>query len=89
MAVSVNYRRAPENPLPAAYEDAWAALKWVLSHRDSNGPAVWLNNYADFGRLFVAGVSAGANIAHNVAMTAGKEESGGEILGVGLVHPYF
>ncbi|KAK2965257.1 hypothetical protein RJ640_015755 [Escallonia rubra] len=41
--------------------------------------------------VFLSGVSAGANIAHNVAMMAGNagSELGVEILGVGLVHPFF
>ncbi|KAK2992282.1 hypothetical protein RJ640_020275 [Escallonia rubra] len=91
VAVSVNYRRPPENPLPVAYEDSWAALQWVASHKNGHGPEPWLNEHGDFGRLFMLGVSAGANIAHNVAMMAGNaaSEVGVEILGVGLVHPFF
>ncbi|KAI3980001.1 hypothetical protein MKX01_042655 [Papaver californicum] len=31
----------------------------------------WLNDYADFNKVFLGGDSAGANIAHNIAMRAG------------------
>ncbi|MBA0833038.1 hypothetical protein Goarm_017378, partial [Gossypium armourianum] len=31
VVVSVNYRRAPENRYPCAYDDGWTALKWVNS----------------------------------------------------------
>ncbi|KDP38376.1 hypothetical protein JCGZ_04301 [Jatropha curcas] len=93
VAVSVNYRKAPEHPIPAAYEDSWAALHWIASHRNSNGPELWLNNHADFGKVFLAGESAGANIAHNLALAAGSEDLGSglgiELLGIALVHPYF
>ncbi|KAI3922208.1 hypothetical protein MKX01_005897 [Papaver californicum] len=82
---------------PVAYEDSWTALQWVLSHSTvttSNGqkPESWLNEYADFGRVFLAGDSSGANIAHNMVIRAGIDSEqiyGLRILGVVLVHPYF
>ncbi|CAH9100452.1 unnamed protein product [Cuscuta epithymum] len=92
MAVSVHYRRPPEHPLPVAYHDSWAALRWVASHRACEGPEIWLNRHADFRRVFIAGDSAGANIAHNLAMMAGSDEESGlgvDIVGVALVHPFF
>ncbi|XP_044475131.1 probable carboxylesterase 2 [Mangifera indica] len=91
IAVSVNYRKAPEHPIPAAYEDSWEALTWVVSHCNGDGPESWLNDHADFGRVFLSGESAGANIAHNMAIFAGHPEFGLSVplLGVALVHPYF
>uniref|UniRef100_A0ACD5ZPG8 Uncharacterized protein n=1 Tax=Avena sativa TaxID=4498 RepID=A0ACD5ZPG8_AVESA len=93
VAVSVDYRLAPEHPLPAAYDDAWAALTWTLANCASAGQEEpWLAEHGDAARLFVAGDSAGANIAHNVAMKAGGENGlprGARIEGVVLLHPYF
>ncbi|XP_022766479.1 probable carboxylesterase 2 [Durio zibethinus] len=91
IAVSVNYRKAPEHPIPTAYEDSWAALQWVVSHCNSQGPEAWLTDHADFERLFLGGESAGANIAHNLATFAGDPKFGQnvQILGIALVHPHF
>ncbi|CBI32438.3 unnamed protein product, partial [Vitis vinifera] len=82
VAVSIEYRRAPEHPLPVAYDDCWAAVKWLVSHSNSQGPEPWLNDYADLDRLFFAGDSAGANLSHNMAIRAGTR---GHELGSGLV----
>ncbi|KAF8695151.1 hypothetical protein HU200_037762 [Digitaria exilis] len=89
VAVSVNYRLAPEHPLPAAYDDSWAALKWVLANAAGSDP--WLSQYGDLSRLFLAGDSAGGNIAHNLALRAGEEGLDGDarIKGVALLDPYF
>lgn len=91
MVVSVDYRRAPEHLLPAAYEDSWAALQWVASHTLDNTDEPWLNNYGDFSRVYIGGDSCGANIVHNIAIRAGVEPLIGDmkILGGLLSHPYF
>lgn len=91
VALSVHYRRSPEHPLPVAYADAFEALLWAFSHSGGDGPEQWVNLHADFQRVFVAGDSAGGNIAHNVVVRAGVEAiSGGvRILGMILFHPYF
>jgi acetyl esterase/lipase len=89
--VSVEYRLAPEHPLPAAYDDSWRALRWVASHATGSGEEPWLTNHGDFSRLCVGGESAGANVAHHMAMRAGAEPlpDGTRISGAVVVHPYF
>lgn len=96
IAVSVEYRLAPENPLPTAYEDSWAALQWVASHSVNKTGTIeskepWLIRHGDFSRVYLGGDSAGANIAHNMAIRAGIEKLHGgiKIYGAFLSHPYF
>ncbi|KAJ3695873.1 hypothetical protein LUZ60_001250 [Juncus effusus] len=88
--VSVEYRLAPEHPLPVAYNDTFEAVKWVLSNAMA-GPEKFLSEHGDLTRIFVAGESAGGNIAHNVVMLAGKEglNNGVRIKGLVLMNPYF
>ncbi|KAL6846463.1 hypothetical protein ACP4OV_023911 [Aristida adscensionis] len=86
VAVSVGYRLAPEHLLPAAYDDSWVALNWAVSRKADK----WLSDHGDLNCVFVAGVSAGANIAHNIAIAAG----GGSVHApsierVILLHPSF
>jgi len=59
--VSVDYRLAPENPFPAAVEDAYAATKWTADNLDQ------LNSTGD---LVVAGDSAGGNLSTVVSLMA-------------------
>ncbi|XP_013593693.1 PREDICTED: probable carboxylesterase 7 [Brassica oleracea var. oleracea] len=89
LAISVDYRRAPEFSIPIPYEDSWDALKWVLSHASGAGPEQWINKHADFGKLFLAGDSAGGNICHHLATRAKREGIDSLISGVVLIHPYF
>jgi len=37
VAVSVEYRLAPEQPFPAPVEDCYAGLKWLFAHADELG----------------------------------------------------
>lgn len=83
VAVSVNYRRAPEHWLPVAYNDSLEAYKWAVSNSIS-GPEKWLSTYGDLNRLFLAGDSAGGNIAHNIAVMDGANATG-----LALLNPYF
>ncbi|PQP98038.1 putative carboxylesterase 12 [Prunus yedoensis var. nudiflora] len=82
--------RAPEHPLPVAYEDSWEALQWAAAHSNRNGPETWLNDHVDFDRVFVGGDSAGATLTNHVVHRAGVHGlSGAKIVGMILFHPYF
>ncbi|XP_078156854.1 2-hydroxyisoflavanone dehydratase-like [Carex rostrata] len=91
LVVSVEYRLAPEHPVPAQYEDSWLALDWVVSHADGAGQEPWISKHADFDRLYLGGESAGANIAHHMAMKVGLSGIGipVKINGLAMIHPYF
>ena len=83
----VDYRLAPEYPYPAAVEDAWAALQWVASNRSliAGESGIGLP-------LFVAGDSAGGNLAAVVARKAGasgRPELAKQILIYPVTQPNF
>ncbi|KAJ7001119.1 hypothetical protein NC653_011528 [Populus alba x Populus x berolinensis] len=71
IAISIDYRLAPEHLLPIAYNDSWDGLEWIAGHSNGLGPEPWLNNHVDFGKVFLTGESAGANIAHYLAVQVG------------------
>ena len=62
LVVSVEYRKAPEAPFPAAFDDAVTSYKWVLAHIGQYG--------GNPKKVAVAGESAGGNLATEVAITA-------------------
>ncbi|KDP33601.1 hypothetical protein JCGZ_07172 [Jatropha curcas] len=86
IVLSIDYRLAPENRLPIAYDDCYSSLEW-LSHQVSVEP--WLQS-ADLSRVFLSGDSAGGNISHNVAIRASSDKLPHvKIKGLLLIHPYF
>lgn len=63
IVVSVDHRLAPENRLPAAYDDAMDALHWIKTTTDD-----WLTNYADVSNCYIMGSSSGGNIAYHTGL---------------------
>ncbi|XP_057485779.1 2-hydroxyisoflavanone dehydratase-like [Actinidia eriantha] len=93
LAVSVEFRLAPEYLLPTAYEDSWAALQWISSHstEGNSDKDPWLIDYGDFDKVYIGGDTTGANIAHNLAMRGGNEplHGGVKLQGAFLCQPFF
>ncbi|CAN4082857.1 unnamed protein product [Withania somnifera] len=99
VAISVEYRLAPEHPLPACYDDSWAVVNWaalhvgICDHLEEFTKEPWLKDHVDFSRVFLAGDSAGANIVHDMVVRASASEKplgdGFRIVGIALIHPYF
>ncbi|XP_076925421.1 putative carboxylesterase 18 [Bidens hawaiensis] len=87
IVVSVNYRLAPEHRYPAQHEDGFDVLKFLddEEHRSKSLP-----ENANISRCFLAGDSAGGNLAHHVTQRAC--ESGFQqlkVIGVVAILPFF
>ena len=78
MLASIDYRLAPEAPYPAAVEDVYAAVSWLVATADVNG--------IDPQRVVIAGVSAGGGLAAATALLA-RDRGGPALAGQMLVCP--
>lgn len=88
VVASVNYRLAPEHRFPAPYEDGIDVLRFV----DSGGIDAFADDLVDPSSCFLAGDSAGANIAHHVARrwaAVGDGWNKVKLLGIVLIQPFF
>lgn len=63
--VSTDYRKAPKHPFPAALDDCFASLTWLIEHADELG--------IDPSRVMVGGNSAGGGLAAALAQRAHDE----------------
>jgi acetyl esterase len=77
--LSVAYRLAPEDPFPAAFDDAVAAFRFAVEHAAELG--------ADPSRVAVGGDSAGGNLAAGVAQAAAGDGGPAPALQL-LVYPW-
>jgi acetyl esterase/lipase len=60
VAVSVDYRLAPENPFPKPVEDCYAGLKWLFAKTGELG--------VDRSRIAIGGASGGGGLAAGLAL---------------------
>ena len=78
IVVSVDYRRPPENPYPAAVNDSYIVLKWI----DKN-----MRDLGGNGKIIVIGDSAGGNLAAVIGMKNVTEKKPVPVNGMILVNP--
>ncbi|KAM5570750.1 putative carboxylesterase 18 [Rosa sericea] len=84
VVVSVNYRLSPEHRYPCQYDDGFDVLKFIDGCSDS------LFEGANLGQCFLAGDSAGGNIAHHVAIRASAHEFRHvKVVGMLAIQPFF
>ena len=78
VVVSTDYRLAPEDPYPAAFDDCYAALCHVAGNARALG--------IDAGRIGVCGDSAGGNLTAAVSLAA-RDRGGPKVAAQAILYP--
>ena len=78
VVVSTDYRLAPENPYPAAFDDCYAALRHVADNAAALG--------IDAGRIGVCGDSAGGNLTAAINLAA-RNRGGPKVAAQAILYP--
>ena len=78
IVVSVDYRLAPEDPFPAAFDDVLGVVGYVANRPDDFS--------VDPGRIAVCGDSAGGNLSAAVCLAA-RDQGGPAIIAQSLLYP--
>ncbi|MFE6996734.1 alpha/beta hydrolase [Microbacterium sp. NPDC057659] len=78
VAVTVEYRLAPEFPDPFPVEDCYAGLVWMAEHADELG--------IDPDRILITGASAGGGLSAGTALLA-RDRLGPKLIGQVLICP--
>ncbi|MDO8750631.1 MAG: alpha/beta hydrolase [Dehalococcoidia bacterium] len=78
VVISVDYRLAPQHKFPAAAEDSYTAVEWIVRNAGAYD--------VDVNRVAVGGSSAGGNLAAAVALMA-RDRKGPKLVCQVLVYP--
>ncbi|CAN4079997.1 unnamed protein product [Withania somnifera] len=92
IVMSVNYRLAPENRLPDAYDDGYNAITWLKNQAVVHSKEqYWWSSKCNFSNMFLSGDSAGANIAYHVAVRLNSYNNLKPLYlkGLILIQPFF
>ncbi|XP_072180401.1 arylacetamide deacetylase-like [Diadema setosum] len=78
--IAVSYRLAPQHTFPAAFDDTFAATKWLLSHAEEVG--------VDPGRVALMGDSAGSLLTAAVSAAISDDPSVPDIKLQVMIYPW-
>lgn len=74
VVAAIDYRLAPEHPFPAAFEDTLSARRWLQRHAGAD-------------RVYLAGDSAGGNLAVAAALRTAQDPASPGVSGLILFYP--
>ena len=80
VAVSLDYRLAPEHPAPAAIDDCVAVASWLIEHAEREFGTSWLS---------IGGESAGSNLAVLTLLRLRDAGKGGAFRAASLLYGVF